>query len=72
MLTVPVGDILVGDAGCDVEHDDAALAIDVVTVSQPSKFLLACRVPHVELDLAEVLLRIRSCSLMRSRDNVRL
>jgi hypothetical protein len=68
VLTVPVGDVLVGDAGGDVEHDDAALAIDVVAVSQPSKFLLACRVPDVELDLAEVLLRIRSsCRLMRSR-----
>lgn len=60
LLTVPVGDVLVGDAGCDVEHDDATLAVDVVAVSQPTEFLLSCGVPDIELDLAEVLLRIRS------------
>jgi len=27
--TVPVGDVFVGDAGGDVEHDDTALAWDV-------------------------------------------
>lgn len=32
-LTVPVGNILVGDAGGDVEHDDTALAVDVVPIS---------------------------------------
>ena len=31
--TVPVGDVLVCDSGGDIEHDDTALAIDVVTVS---------------------------------------
>ena len=60
-LTVPVGDVLVGDAGCDVEHDDATLAVDVVAVSQPTEFLLSCCVPDIKLDLAEVLLVVRSC-----------
>ena len=32
-LTVPIWHILVGDARCDVEHDDAALAVDVVSIS---------------------------------------
>jgi hypothetical protein len=31
--TVPVGDVLVGNAGGDVEHDDAALAVDVVAIT---------------------------------------
>lgn len=55
MLTVPVGDVLVGDTGSDVEHDDAALSVDVVTISETAKLLLSGSVPHVELDLAEVL-----------------
>jgi len=53
-VAVPVGHVLVGDARRDVEHDDAALAVDVVAVAQPAELLLPCRVPHVELDLAEV------------------
>lgn len=31
--TVPVGNILVGDSGCDIKHDDATLPIDVVSIS---------------------------------------
>jgi hypothetical protein len=53
--TVPVGDVLVGDARRHVEHDDAALAVDVVAIAQTAKLLLAGRVPDVELDGAEVL-----------------
>ena len=53
--TVPVGDVLVGDTGGNVEHDDTALAVDVVTVTETTKLLLAGGVPHIELDLAEVL-----------------
>lgn len=59
--TVPVGDVLVGDAGGDVEHDDAALAVDVVAVAQTAELLLAGSVPDVELDLAEVLRRLALC-----------
>jgi hypothetical protein len=58
---VPVRDVFVGDTRCDVEHDDATLAVDVVTVSQSTKFLLSCCVPDIELDLAKVLLIVRSC-----------
>ena len=56
---MPVGDILVGDARCDIKHNDAALAVDVITISQSAKFLLACCVPDIKLDLAKVLLHIR-------------
>jgi len=52
---VPVGDVLVGDAGSNIEHDDAALAVDVVTVTETAELLLAGGIPHIELDLAEVL-----------------
>ena len=53
-LTVPVGDIFVGDAGGNVEHDDTALALDVVTITETTKLFLAGGVPHVEADGAEV------------------
>ncbi len=52
---MPVGDVLVCDTGGDVEHDDAALAVDVVAVAQTAKLLLAGSVPHIELDRAKVL-----------------
>jgi hypothetical protein len=34
---VPVGHVLVRDAARDVEHDDAALALDVVAVAQAAE-----------------------------------
>jgi hypothetical protein len=52
---VPVGDVLVCDAGSHVKHDDTALAVDVVPITETAKLLLASRVPDVELDLSEVL-----------------
>lgn len=55
MLTVPVGDVLVGDAGSDIEHDDTALSVDVVTVAETTELLLASSVPNIEGDLTEVL-----------------
>lgn len=52
---MPVGNVLVGNAGGDVEHDDAALAVDVVSVTKTSKLLLSCGIPDIELDVAQVL-----------------
>ena len=54
---MPVGDVLVCDARGYVEHDDAALAVDVVAITQTAELLLTCGIPHIELDLAEVLRR---------------
>ena len=47
-ITVPVGNVLVSDTSCHVEHDDGTLSLNVVTVPQPPKLLLPCSVPHVE------------------------
>ena len=47
-VTVPVGNILVSDTSCHVEHDDGTLPLDVVAVSQPPKLFLTRSVPHVE------------------------
>ena len=52
---MPVGNVLVGDAGCHVEHDDAALAVDIVTIAKTSEFLLPSSIPDVELNLSQVL-----------------
>ena len=54
---MPVGDVLVGDPGGDVKHDDGALALDVVAVPQAAKLLLAGGVPYVEADRASELKR---------------
>ena len=53
-VAVPVGDVLVGDAGGDVEHDDTALALNVVTIAETTKLLLTGGIPDVEADRAEV------------------
>lgn len=53
-VPVPIRDVLVRDLGRDVEHDDAALSLDVVAVAETAKLLLSCGVPHVETDRAKV------------------
>ena len=52
---MPVGDVLVCDARGNIEHDDTALAVDVVSIAEATELLLAGRIPDVKLDLAEVL-----------------
>jgi hypothetical protein len=64
---VPVGNVLVGDAGGHIEHDDAALAVDVVAITETTELLLAGGVPHIELDLTQVL-RVLSVSGHRCRN----
>lgn len=51
---MPVGNVLVGDAGGYVEHDDTALALDIVTVAETTEFLLTGSVPYVETDGTKV------------------
>jgi hypothetical protein len=51
---MPVGDVLVGDTGSDVEHDDTAIALNIVTITEAAKLFLASSVPHVETDGTEV------------------
>lgn len=53
-ISVPVGHVLVCDSGGDVEHDDSALAVDVVAVSETSELLLSSGIPHVESDVSAV------------------
>lgn len=52
---MPVGDVLVGDAGGDIKHDDTGLAVDVVTITETTELLLTGGVPHIKLDGTQVL-----------------
>jgi hypothetical protein len=56
--TVPVGDVLVCDARSHIEHNDTALAVDVVTITKTTELLLTSSVPDVELNLTVVLIAI--------------
>lgn len=52
---MPIGHILVRDSGRHVKHDDTALTVDVVTITQSTKLLLASGIPDIELNVAQVL-----------------
>lgn len=54
---MPVGNVLVGDTGGNIEHDDTALSVDIVSISQTTELLLTSGIPHVELDRAQVLVK---------------
>ncbi len=51
---MPVGNVLVGDSGCDVEHDDTTLALDIVSIAETTKLLLSSSIPNIEADGAKV------------------
>ena len=53
-VLVPLGDVGVGDAGAHIEHDDAAVATDVVSVAETTELFLAGGVPNIEFDLTVV------------------
>ena len=50
-IFVPLWNILVSDSGADIEHDDSAMATNVISVSESSEFLLTGGIPDVEKDL---------------------
>ena len=51
---MPVGNVLVGDTCRDVKHDDAALALDVIAITETTKFFLSSCIPDIEDDRAKV------------------
>ena len=51
---MPVGNVLIGDAGRDVKHDDATLALDVVAIAKTTKLFLTGSIPNVENDSAKI------------------
>jgi hypothetical protein len=53
-ITMPVRDVLVCDTRGDVKHDDTALSVDVVSITETTELLLTCSIPDIELDRAKV------------------
>lgn len=51
---MPVRHVLVRDTGRDVEHDNATLALDIVSIAETTELLLAGGIPDVEADRAKV------------------
>ena len=49
-ITVPVGNILVGNTRSDIEHDNGALALNVVSVTESSEFFLSGGIPNIEFN----------------------
>lgn len=56
---MPVGNVLVGNSGGDIKHDDTTLAVDVVTITETTELLLSGSIPDIEGDVAEVLVMVR-------------
>jgi len=44
-IPVPVGNILVRHPGCDIEHHDGTLSLDVVPITEAAKFFLVLPCP---------------------------
>lgn len=53
---MPVWHILVCNTRGHIKHDDTALSVDVITISQATKLFLAGRIPHIKLNAAVVLI----------------
>jgi len=53
-IAMPIWDVFVRDSGSDIEHDDPALALDVVPIAETTEFLLSGSIPDVEADGAIV------------------
>jgi len=69
-VTVPVGDVLVGNTGGNVEHNDTALAIDVVTITEASKLLLSCGIPDIKLNWAQISAETKRVNLNAESCNI--
>ena len=53
-ISMPVGNVFVGDSGGDIEHDDRTLTLNVVSVSKSSEFLLTSSIPDIESNHSSV------------------
>ena len=58
---MPVRNVLVGNARRDVKHDDSTLSVNIVTITETSELFLAGGIPHVKLNLTQVLFIVSLC-----------
>lgn len=68
---MPVGNVLVGDTGGDIEHDDTGLTVDVVTITETTELLLTSSVPDIELDVTQVLFKFFQVSWLSHGETAR-
>lgn len=45
-ILIPLGDVLVGDSGGHIEHNDGGLSTNVVTFSKSTELLLSSGIPQ--------------------------
>ena len=55
---MPIRDVLIGNARCNIKHDDTALPINIITVAKTTKLLLSGSIPHIKLNISRVLPRV--------------
>lgn len=67
---MPVGNVLVCNTRSDIEHDDTALAVDIVSITEASELLLSCGVPDIELDVSQTLGGVSKFLLARWHERV--
>jgi len=60
---MPVGYVFVGNPGSHVEHNDTALALDIITIPQPTEFFLPGRVPYIKDDVPKVGVKVERVDL---------
>jgi hypothetical protein len=53
-VTMPIGNVFVCNTRGDVKHDDTALALNVITITETTKLFLSGGVPDIETDGAKV------------------
>lgn len=53
-ISVPVGNVFVCNSRRNVEHDDSALALNIVSVTKTAKLLLTSGIPNVKSDGASI------------------
>jgi hypothetical protein len=53
-ISVPVRNVLVGDSGSNIKHDDTTLSLDIVSISETTEFLLSSGIPDIETDGTKV------------------
>ena len=53
-IAMPVRNVLVCHARCDVEHDDGTLSLNIIAISQTTELFLASSVPYIKCNWAEI------------------
>lgn len=69
-ITVPIGHVLVRNATGDIKHDNGALALDIVAISEAAKLFLARRVPNIEFNWTPIGIEEQRMNLDTERGHI--